>query len=208
VHVTLAGLQFPVPREVEGLVHGSPPKVSGKFSLTRSFDRATFRDLQFLTGSLAMQGDARLELAGEGAAVQANLAGPLGCVAIAESAARAHAGSVLAQWAKSVARRALRGSVQIVAALQAHTSDLPHARVLTSIGVGCGLQPLPLDADLPRDLLEHLPEEIRRRLPRLDALPKLPHLPLPGGISDPLHLPALPGWKPPVNRGREPSASG
>ena len=209
VHLTLAGLQFPVPREVEGLVHGTPPKVSGKFSLTRSFDRVTFRELQFQTGALAMQGDARLELAGEGATVQANLTGPLSCVAIAESAARAHAGSVLAQWAKSVARRALRGSVQIVAALQAHTSDLPHARVLTSIGVGCGLQPLPLEADLPRDLLDHLPEEIRRRLPRLDTFPKLPNLPLPpGGIPDTLQLPPLPGWKPPVNRGREPSASG
>jgi hypothetical protein len=209
VRVTLAGLQFPVPREVEGLVHGSAPKVSGKFALTRSFDRVTFRELQFQTGALAMQGDARLELAGEGATVQANLTGPLGCVAIAESAARAHAGSVLAQWAKSVARRALRGSVQIVAALQAHTSDLPHARVLTSIGVGCGLQPLPLEADLPRDLLDHLPEEIRRRLPRLESLPKLPTLPLPpGGIPEPLQLPPVPGWKPPVNRGREPSASG
>jgi len=209
VHVTLAGLQFPVPREVEGLVYGSPPKISGKFSLTRSFERATFRDLQFQTGALAMQGDGRLELAGEGAAVQANLTGPLSCVEVAESAARAHAGSVLAQWAKSAARRVLRGSVQIVAALQAHTSDLPHARVLTSIGVGCGLQPLPLDADLPRDLLEQLPEEIRRRLPTLDTLPKLPNLPLPpGGIPDKLQLPPVPGWKVPVNRGRQPSASG
>jgi hypothetical protein len=209
VHLTLAGLQFPVSREVDGLVHGSPPKVSGKFSLTRSLDRVTFRELQFQTGALVMQGAARLELAGEGATVQSHLTGPLGCVAIAESAARAHAGSLLAQWAKTVARRALRGSVQVVAALQAHTSDLPHARVLTSIGVGCGLQPFPLDADLPRDLLEQLPEEIRRRLPRLDTLPKVPKLPLPpGGLPDTLQLPPLPGWKPPVSRGREPSASG
>jgi len=209
VHLTLSGLQFPVPRELDGLVHGSPPKLSGKFALTRSFERATFRELQFQTGLLSMQGDARLELAGEGATVHANLSGPLGCVAIADSAARAHAGSVLAQWGKGVARRALRGSVQIVAALQAHTSDLPHARVLTSIGVGCGLQPLPLDADLPRDLLERLPEDIRRRLPRLDSLPKLPKLPLPpGGIPDTLQLPPLPGLKPSPSRGREPSASG
>jgi hypothetical protein len=209
VHLTLSGLQFPVPREVQGLVHGSAPRLSGKFSLSRSLDRATFRDLQFQTGALNMQGSAQLELAGEGAAVRANLTGPLSCVSIAESAARAHAGSVLAQWGKTVARRALRGSVQIVAALQAHTSDLPHAQVLTSIGVGCGLQPLPLVTDLPRDLLERLPEEIRRRLPRLDSLPKLPKLPVPpGGIPDTLQLPTLPGWKPTPTRGREPSASG
>jgi len=126
-------------------------------------------------------------------------------VAIAESAARAHAGSVLAQWAKRVAQRSLRGSVQIVAALQGHTSDLPHARVVTSIGLGCGLQPLPIDVDLPRELLERLPAEIRRRLPRLDSLPPLPE---PGTLPDPLQLPSLPGWKPAPTRVYAPSAHG
>ncbi len=208
VHLTLSGLQFPIPREVEGLVYGSPPKISGKFSLTRSLDRATFRDLSFQTGSLVMQGSSKLELAGEGVTVEANLNGPLSCVAIAESAARAHANSVLAQWAKTVAKRALKGSVQVVAALQAHTSDLPHARVLTSIGVGCGLQPLAIDPDLPRDLLQHLPEDVRRRLPRLDSLPKGPQLPLPPGMPDKLQFPSLPGLAPAPSRGREPSASG
>jgi hypothetical protein len=208
VHLTLSGLQFPIPREVEGLVYGTPPKISGKFSLSRSLDRASFRELSFLTGSLAMQGSAKLELAGEGVAIDANLSGPLSCVSIAESAARAHASSVLAHWAKAVAKHALEGSVQVVSALQAHSSDLPHARVLTSIGVGCGLQPLPIDPDLPRDLLQRLPEDVRRRLPRLDTLPKGPQLPLPPGVQDTLQLPALPGLKSPSSRGREPSASG
>jgi hypothetical protein len=208
VRLRLSGLQFPIPREVEGLVYGSPPKLSGKFSLTRSLDRASFRELTFQTGSLAMQGSAKLELAGEGVAIEANLSGPLSCVSIAESAARAHASSVLAQWAKEVAKRTLKGSVQVVAALQAHSSDLPHARVLTSIGVGCGLQPLPIDPDLPRDLLQHLPEDVRRRLPRPDSLPKGRQLPLPPGLPDTLQLPALPGLQPAPSRGREPSASG
>jgi len=205
VHLTLAGLQFPVPREVEGLVHGTPPKISGKFALTRSLDRATFRELELVTGALVMHGNARLERAGEGATVQSDLSGPLPCVAIAESAARAHAGSVLVQWAKRVAQRSLRGSVQVVAALQGHTSDLPHARVVTSIGVGCGLQPLPIDVDLPRELLERLPAEIRRRMPRLDSLPQLP---APGKLPDPLQLPSLPGWKPAPTRSPAPSAHG
>jgi hypothetical protein len=208
VHLTLSHLQFPVPREVEGLVYASPPKVSGKFTLVRSLDRASFKELQFQTGALHMRGDARLELAGEGFDIASNLSGPLSCAAVAEAALRAHAGSVLAQWLQGVPKKLLRGSVQIAAALQAHSADLPHARVLTSVGVGCGLKQLPISAELPRELLERLPEEIRRRLPRIDGLPKPPKLPLPGTIPDTLQLPPLPGLQPPSRHGRAPSASG
>jgi hypothetical protein len=205
LRVTLNGLQFPVPREVEGLVHGTAPKLSGKFVATRSLDRATFGDLEFVTGALVMHGDARLVRAAEGATIQSNLSGPLPCVAIAESAARAHAGSVIAQWAKRVAQRTLRGSVQIVAALEGHTSDLPRARVVTSIGVGCGLQPLPLDVDVPRELLERLPAEILRRMPRLDSLPQFPQ---PGKSPAPLQLPTLPQWQRAPARDQPPSSHG
>ncbi|MEY4546696.1 MAG: hypothetical protein RL685_2891 [Pseudomonadota bacterium] len=208
VHLTLAHLQFPVPKEVEGLVYASPPKISGKLTLARSLDRATIKDLQFQTGALRMMGDAQLELAGEGVNIASNLSGPLSCATIAEAALRAHASSLLAQWLQGVPKKVVRGSVQIAAAVQAHSSDLPHARVLTSIGVGCGLRPLPLAAELPRELLERLPEEIRRRLPPLDLLPKLPKLPLPGAIPDTLQLPPLPGLKPPSRHGRPSSASG
>jgi hypothetical protein len=208
LHLTLSNLQFPVPREVEGLLHASPPKLSGKFTLTHSLDRATFKELQFQTGALHMRGEARLELAGEGFDIASNLSGPLGCGVLAEAALRAHAGSALAQWLQGVPKKLLRGSVQIVAALQAHSADLPHARVLTSVGVGCGLKPLPIAAELPRELLERLPEEIRRRVPRLDGLPKPPKLQLPGIIPDTLQLPPLPGLQPPSRHGRQPSASG
>jgi len=205
LHLTLNGLQFPVPREVEGLVHGTAPKLSGKFVATRSLDRVTLGELEFVTGALVMHGDARLVRAGQGATVQSNLSGPLPCVAIAESAARAHAGSVIAQWAKRVAQSTLRGSVQILAVVAGHTSELSRARVVTSIGVGCGLQPLPIDVDLPRELLERLPAEILRRMPRLEPLPQLPQ---PGKLPAPLQLPSLPQWKPTPARGQEPSVHG
>lgn len=208
VHLTLSNLQFPVPREVEGLVYASPPKLSGKFTLVRSLDRATFKELQFQAGALHMRGAARLELAGEGFDISSNLSGPLSCAVIAEAALRAHAGSVLSQWLQGVPKKLVRGSVQIAAALEAHSADLPHARVLTSVGVGCGLKPLPLAVDLPRELLERLPEEIRRRAPKLDGLPKPPKLQLPGAIPDTLQLPPLPGIQPPSRHGRQPSASG
>jgi hypothetical protein len=176
LHLTLHGLQFPVPRELEGLVYQSPPKLSGKFSMSRSFDRATIPELSFLTGDLAMRGDAELEVQGQGLAIKSRTSGPLACKAIAESAATAHADSPLAMIAGSFARRALNGSVDVISAIEAHTSDLEHAKVFTSIGVGCGLEPLPIDTLVSRELLERLPIDAFQALPRLDAAVRLPKL--------------------------------
>ena len=178
VLLTLHGLQFPVPREVEGLVHGTPPQVSGKLSVARSLDQVTFPELTFLTGSLEMHGPAELELDPEGVRFRTSLSGPLSCRAIAESARRAHKDSVLAKLAGTLAARVLTGSVQVVAAIEGRTPDLERARVLTSIGVGCGLRPLPMDPGLPRELLEQLPElPLGRDLPRLQERLRWPPLP-------------------------------
>jgi hypothetical protein len=164
LHLTLHGLQFPIPRELDGLIYHSPPKLSGKFTTSRNGSRINIADLTFLAGDLAMRGEADLEVEGSGLRLEARANGPLACRAIAESAATAHADSVLAGLAGSFAQRALNGSVDVLAALEGHTSDLEHARVLTSIGVGCGLQPLPLDLGISKELLERLPGD------RLDAL--------------------------------------
>jgi hypothetical protein len=175
VLLTLHGLQFPVPREVEGLVHGSPPQLSGKFSASRLLDQLTFPEVTFLTGSLEMRGHAGIDIQDGGVHVRANLSGPLPCRAIAESAAHAHAESALSRLLGRIALRTLTGSVQVVAALEAQTPELEDAQVFTSIGVGCGLQPLPIDPGFPRELLERLPR------PMLEQLPKFPDLPRPGG---------------------------
>jgi ADP-dependent NAD(P)H-hydrate dehydratase / NAD(P)H-hydrate epimerase len=166
LNLTLHGLQFPVPRELDGLIYGSPPKLSGKFSMSRTFDRVTIPDLSFLTGELAMRGDAELQWLGQGLAIKSRTSGPLPCRAIADSAATAHADSPLGTLAGLFARRALTGSVDIIAAIEAHTSDLEHARVFTSIGVGCGLEPLPIDLNVSRELLDRLPIDALQALPR------------------------------------------
>jgi hypothetical protein len=176
LHLTLHGLQFPVPRELDGLIYGSPPKISGKFSMSRSFDRVTIPDLSFLTGELAMRGDAELEVQGQGLAIKSRTSGPLTCRAIAESAATAHADSPLALIAERFARRALNGSVDVIAAVEAHTSDLEHAKVFTSIGIGCGFEPLPIDPSVSRELLERLPIDALQALTPPDGAVRLPKL--------------------------------
>lgn len=177
-YLTLTGLQFPVPREVDGLVHGSPPRVSGKLSLSRSFDRVSIRELGFITGQLQMSGRAELALDPQlrGLRFEAHMNGPLSCRAIAESAAIARAGSTLGKLAGRFAKSVLSGNVQVVAALSGETWQLEQASVLTSIGVGCGLQPLPIDVRAAADMLSRLPAEVLQKLPRARDLPKLPEL--------------------------------
>jgi hypothetical protein len=169
VHLTLHGLSFPVPRELDGLVYPTPPKLSGKLALSRSFERISIPDLSFLAGELAMRGGAELSVEGKGLALEARANGPLSCRAIAESAATAHAESALAALAGSFAQRVLHGSVEVAAAIEGHTSDLEHARVFTTVGIGCGLTPLPVDLTLSQKLLERLPIDLLGSLPRLDG---------------------------------------
>lgn len=197
VTLVLHGLSFPVPREVQGLVHGTPPRLSGKLSANRTLDRVTFPDLTFLTGSLEMHGTAQLDLEEGGVKFQTQLRGPLSCRAIAESARRAHEDSVLAQLAGRWGAPLLTGSVQVVAAIEGHTLALDQARVLTSIGVGCGLRPLPLDPDLPRELLERLPPDILERLPELPREGGVGSMP---GVPERFRLPPLPRLSPPLDR--------
>ena len=75
---------------------------------------------------------------------------------------------MLASVAGRFARRVLTGSVEVIAAIDAHTSDLERAQVFTSIGVGCGLEPLPVDSLIPRSLLERLPLDALDVLPRVE----------------------------------------
>src|SRR5690606_6387342 len=108
------------------------------------------------------------EVEGRGLTVEARANGPLPCRAIAESATTAHADSALARLAGSFAQRALSGSVEVLAAIEAHTSDLEHARVFTSVGIGCGLVPLPIERSVSRALLDRLPIDLLESLPRVE----------------------------------------
>ena len=165
LHLTLHGLQFPVPRELDGLVYASAPKLSGKLALSRTFDRVTISDLSFLAGELAMRGDAELSVQGQGLTVKGRANGPLSCRAIADAAATAHADSMLATLAGNFARRTVTGSVEVLTAIEGHTSDLEHARVLTSVGFGCGLEPLPFDLGISKELLDRLPIDVFQQIP-------------------------------------------
>lgn len=171
LRLTLHGLQFPVPRELEGLIHDSPPVVSARFAATHSFDRVDIEPVSFLTGQLSMRGAGTLkrDVASSDLAFEGRLSGPLSCRAVAQAAVSAHMGSTLGKLAGRAAKQTLSGDLRVFAALSGHLEQLPRARVVTSVGVGCGLSPLPLDVEGAGALLQGLPD-LAEQLPSVEGL--------------------------------------
>lgn len=187
---TFQGLNFPVPREVAGLVYDTSPEIQGDVQINRTFSQSKVDNFKFATGSLLMKGSATVDREGAQTRWRSSLKGPLPCDAIAAAAAKIHLkglplGAELAQTAARISKQALKGSVEIFVALDAHSSDLAAAKLIKTIGVGCGLKPLPL-VGVAQDLLNDLPEftlnpaslsDMVKELPSLADLPKLPRLP-------------------------------
>lgn len=201
---TFDGLTFPVPREVAGLVYDTSPEIEGDVTLNRTFSKFKVDNLSFVTGSLRMKGTANVERTGLDTHWRTTLRGPLPCEAIARAAAKIHLsglplGTELAQAAARISKQAIKGSVEIIVGLDAVSQDLAAAKLVKTIGVGCGLKPLPL-VGAAADLLKELPtpqlggsglggsglggsglagsvEELLKELPSLSNLPQLPKLP-------------------------------
>lgn len=200
---TLAGLNFPVPRELAGLVYDTSPHLSGTLTSNRTYTKFGVTKLHFETGALHMKGKANVERDGLATHWQATMQGPLPCDAIVAAAARVHLqgaplGNELAAAAARISRKALKGNVNILVALDAESSDLAAAKIVKSVGLGCGLEPLPVPN------LGELPEILLKDLPQLKDLPagigappaSSGEMPLPG-LELPKNLPKieLPGIK-------------
>lgn len=182
---TLRGLNFPVPRELQGLIYGTPVELSSRFSLDYAAIRAELQNVRLQVGTLDMRGKGKAELEGSGVGFDLRLSGNLSCDAIVRSAVATHFDSELAKVAGKIAKLALKGSVSIVALVRGRSDALDRAQVVKSVGLGCGLKPLPLPPEFGKlpaewlDMLPNLPElpsSDRLPAPKI-TLPKLPELP-------------------------------
>jgi hypothetical protein len=182
---TLSGLPLPVPQELRGLVTDAAAQMTGKFKLHPNNQKLDISTLNFKAGALKLEGNAVLELRDGGVPLKAQLAGSLSCVAIVEAATRAGNDSPLSQAALKLAKKVIDGGVGIVVALDGDLLQLKQAKLLKTIGIGCGLNPLPLP-----DALLDLSRDILKGLPRPPALPDVPELRLPEPPS--FTLPELP----------------
>lgn len=181
---TLSDMPMPVPREIQGLVYGPQVAVSGKFKLNDNYKQLDVPKLVIQAGVLTLKGDARVELRGLRVPLTARLRGALSCGAILEAATKAHTDSPLFINAAKLARKAVLGNVDILVALDADLLKLDQAKLLRTIGVGCGLQPLPVPDDL-----RALGDRILKDLPRPPVL-EVPDLTLP--TPPRFELPELP----------------
>lgn len=188
---TLSGLVMPVPREIEGLVTGPAPVLEGKFKVHPNNQQVNITKLTLKAGVLQLSGNAELEVRSTGIPLDAQLSGSLSCGAILEAATRAHTDSPLAIAAAQLARKGIKGGVGIVIVLDADLLRLREAKLLRTIGVGCGLKPFPLPEGL-----EKLGERVLKGLPQPPSLPDLPELKLPDQMPEPprFRLPGLPGF--------------
>src|SRR5690606_21318656 len=218
---TLAGLNFPVPRELAGLVYDTSPHLWGTLTSNRTYTKFEVAKLNFETGALRMKGKANVERDGIQTRWQATLQGPLPCDAIVAAAARVHLkdapfGKELSDIASKISRKALKGGVNIMVALAADSNDLAAPKLVKSVGLGCGLQPLPIPnlRELPEVLLKDLPQ--LKDLPAaLDAaagtppgeLPKLPELKLPKDLPKDLPKITLPDLKLPGGQQLQPAGA-
>lgn len=191
---TLAGLTFPVPRELAGMVYDTSPHLSGQLASNRTYTKFEAHKVRFETGALHMKGKATVQRDGADTHWSATMQGPLPCDAIVAAAARVHLsgapfGKELATAAARISKRALKGSVNIMVALDADSRDLAGGKLVKSVGFGCGLEPLPLPGlkELPAILLQDLPQ--LAELPDAGSLPK-PQWPANG---EAITLPGLPG---------------
>jgi hypothetical protein len=209
---TLAGLNFPVPRELAGLVYDTSPHLWGTLTSNRTYTKFDATKLHFETGALHMKGKGSVERDGIQTHWLATMQGPLPCDAIVAAAARVHLqdvplGKELSEAAAKISRKALRGNVNIMVALDAESVDLSAAKLIKSVGLGCGLQPLPVPnlgelsevllKDLPQ--LKDLPAALGAAAPPPGELPKLPDLKLPKELPK-IGFPEfkLPGTKKPA----------
>lgn len=169
----LDGYVPPHPRELDGFVFGRVTKLESKLSVDESREKVDLSETKVTAGAFELRGSGSLLREEQHGLIQLTLRGNLPCGALAGAAADSHLGKTLGGFAGAVAQQLLRGSVGVTVKIDARSDDLPNAKVVRSIGVGCGLKPLRIgniDVDLSKIPLPPLPS----------SLPPLP--PLPSGL--------------------------
>lgn len=189
----LIGFVPPHPRELDGIVFGDTTSVSTKFEIESDRKRVVLSDIHLGAGAFKLGGAGLVTREADHAHIQLSLRGNLACTAIASSAAQSRLGRVVGGWIARAAARAVQGTVTVIVKVDAESDHLTDAKVLRTIGVGCGLKPLKLPSiDFPSVDLGHLPA--LPNLPSPSGLPSAPSLPsaLPGLPSNLPSLPSLP----------------
>jgi hypothetical protein len=161
LEVTLEGYRPPVPRELGAFVFGDKTEVRSLLDIAADRRTVLLRELAVRHGRFELAGEGKIERHPTHATFNADLKGRLRCVDVADAAARARLGERLGKLVGRALRIPLRGSVAVRLQIEADSRDLPHAKVESTVGVGCGLKSL-------GGMIGELPALPRIELPELD----------------------------------------
>lgn len=186
VMLVLDGWVPPHPRELDGFVFGKKTTFQTKFHVPEDRKRADLTESRVQAGGFRLDGGGVITRQNSHARVELKLQGRLPCVALAGAAAESYLGRTIGKFVGAAAAYALQGAVAVIVRIDADTRDLPNAKVLRTIGVGCGLKPFPIDVpELLRDLPKLVPS-FPTELPSIPTgLPTMPQLFPPGTAEKP-----------------------
>jgi hypothetical protein len=183
MNLTLDGYVPPHPVELSGFVFGDSTTIESQLTIAEDRSVVTLEQTRLTAGKFTLKGQGH-------ARVQVALRGELSCGALASAAAHTRLGQTLGKIVGPAARQLVKGSVAVLVKVDADTRRLSEAKLLRTIGVGCGLKPIPIPGigtidlgDITLDDLSKLPAGIPSSLPPLPSA--LPPLPTPDGFPFP-----------------------
>jgi ADP-dependent NAD(P)H-hydrate dehydratase / NAD(P)H-hydrate epimerase len=189
----LEGYIPPHPVELDGFVFGDVTTLETDLRFGAKYDEVALENTSVTAGKFVLKGSGNITRQAEAARVTLDLKGALPCDALASAAAESRLGRLLGRTAGRkggiAALRLVGGSVTVRVQIDASTANLPDAKVVRSIGIGCGLKPLTLQdlRELGEQLfagdLSKLPEELGKLIP-------------PGPLPIPSRLPPIPSGFP------------
>ncbi len=191
LHAALKGYIPPHPVELDGFVFGDVTELDTKLAVSADRAKVALTETRVTAGSFVVKGKGDVTRSAQTARVRLALRGDLPCSALVGAAAKSRLGEALGRLAAGLVRDYVRGSVAVRIDIDAQTHQLDQARMIRTIGVGCGLQPITIPGigtidlsgldltDLPRGLPTGLPSALPP-IPSAWRLPPFPTaLPLP-----------------------------
>jgi hypothetical protein len=137
----IVGYVPPHPRELDGILNGNQSSVSSNLRIDPAQAIVHLDNLVVATGSVKLQGAGTVTTTTH-SVLQAKVDGSSPCTALAGSVASNTVGGLVGGLIGDLARTAVTGSVAIDVVVEADSANLAAAKVVPSVGVGCGLRGL------------------------------------------------------------------
>jgi hypothetical protein len=173
--IRLVGWVPPHPPELDGFVFGNETNFDTRLSMTPDYRTVSLTQSRVKAGAFVLVGGGSIQRYESYARSLLELRGQLPCASLASAMAESTLGRILGPLLGRVAELSVKGSVAVLVQVDADTRNLAGAKIVRTLGMGCGLRPVAIPGIGQIDL------------GKLPPLPKLEDLPWPdlGGLAVP-----------------------